>query len=164
MTSHPQDLFQCYEANTLWSEILSLGDRWEAESLSSHPHKTSQERNKLLRQYQGPKEAGHAQLEGWVPNGSGSPGSPLQHGIRADGPVLQGAEGRQLYHKHVAALSAQVEQLSGGMWQDHGDLCGTGGSPADRNGCELAAAQTGETPRIGSPTPGCPHQPREGLA
>lgn len=65
----------------------------------------------------------------------GSAGSPLQHGVRADGLVLQRAEGRYLHHKHVATLGAQVEQLAGGVWQNHGDLCGTGGGPADGNGC-----------------------------
>lgn len=36
-----------------------------------------------------------------------------------------------------------------------------------RNGmatCELAAAQAGQSPWTGSPTPGCPRRPREGRA
>lgn len=61
----------------------------------------------------------------------GARGSPLQHSVRADGPVLQRAEGWQLHCKHVAALGAQVEQLAGGVWQDHGDLRGAGGSPVE---------------------------------
>ena len=56
----------------------------------------------------------------------------MQHSIRADGPVLQRAEGRQLHRKDIAALGAQVEQLLGGVWQDHSDLRGAGGSPEDR--------------------------------
>lgn len=66
---------------------------------------------------------------------TGSPGSPLQHSVRADGPVLQRAEGGQLHRKHGATLGAQVEELAGGMRQDHSDLSGTGGSPEDENGC-----------------------------
>lgn len=34
---------------------------------------------------------------------------PLQHGVRADGLVLQCVEGWQLYHKHVATFRAQVK-------------------------------------------------------
>lgn len=41
---------------------------------------------------------------------------PLQYGVRADGLVLQSAEGWHLYHKHGATLGAQVKQLTGGMW------------------------------------------------
>lgn len=77
-------------------------------------------------------------MAGWrgrLPDGKASARSPLEHGVRADGLVLQRAEGRQLHHEHVPTLGAQVEELSGGMRQDHGDLCGTGGSPEDGNGC-----------------------------
>lgn len=73
--------------------------------------------------------------------------SPLEHGVRADGPVLQRAEGRQLHHEHIPALSAQIEELAGGVRQDHGDLCGTGGSPEDRTAAgEPAATLAGEAP------------------
>lgn len=37
--------------------------------------------------------------------------SPLQHGLRGDGPVLQHSERGQLHHKDVATLCAEVQHL-----------------------------------------------------
>lgn len=114
--------------------------------------------DKLLRWNQDSREKrrpGPTQGDRFLrPGGPGAQGSPLQHGVRADGPVLQAAEGRQLHHEHAAALGAQVEQLAGGMGQELGDLRGAGGSPATgMTARELAAAQAGETSAEGPPTP-----------
>lgn len=109
---------------------FSIWGTGEELSFSARPRRLC--RREAPDTFRGPKGEGHAKSRGGFLT-AGSMGSPLQHGVRADGPVLQHAEAWHLHHEHAATLGAQVERLGGGVWQDHGDLCGAGGSPAEGN-------------------------------